>query len=194
MNECGEPTSESITLEERSSMRCCLNAVAHSAVMQEIPINQRICSVLGALGKPIQDFAAEAARECRSADKLEAWFPKLAATGVQEHLASFMRKLSDVSVLQACGFLLNGLEMNNASEDDIYEDDEMADLLGTTVMHSVHFRQKRMAYINLGVPWSLSTCLINAEWAKKGMQTFKDHTFTVGRVIRSRCGAWWCFR
>ena len=175
-NERGEPTTEGMTLEDRSSMRCCLNAIAHSAVMQEIPINQRICSVLGALGKPIQDFAAESGRACRSADKLEPWFIKMAATGVQAHLAEFMRTLSDVPVLQACGFLLNDLEMRNASEEDIFEDDEMADLLGTTAMHSVHFRQKRLAYMNLGVPWGLCKCLLNDEWAEKGMQTFKDHT------------------
>jgi len=52
VGEADASTTTAITLEDRTTMKTCLNAVAHSAVMLEQEQNKRVCQTLVELNGP----------------------------------------------------------------------------------------------------------------------------------------------
>jgi hypothetical protein len=87
--EADASTTTPITLEDRTAMKTCLNAVAHSAVMLEQEQNKRVCQILVELSGPLRSFYTYASKTCRSADGCETCMAHMAGDGVQEHFREF---------------------------------------------------------------------------------------------------------
>ena len=87
--EADASTTIAITLEDRTTMKTCLDAVAHSAVMLEQEQNKRVCQTLVELNGPLRSFYTYASKTCRSADGCETWMAHMAGDGVQEHFREF---------------------------------------------------------------------------------------------------------
>jgi hypothetical protein len=172
-SEAGHSTSSAaINLEDRTSMRCCANAVAHSAVMLEQPQNQRVNQILARNGGVIKRFYATASKQSRSAAGNEEFATNMASIGVQAHPREFMDLYP---ALESCGFLLTEHEIASATDFDTLEEDEFAHMYGMLQLHSVAFRSKRLLWMS-SWPYRLHRINCSEEMADKTMSEFKaDH-------------------
>ena len=100
VEEGGTPLNpSSLAPEDKASMKCCSNAIAHSAVMTASEIHRKYCVMLGENGQLFKDFYVDPAR-CRDAQSTSEWMVRMVTGGIQQRLVSFFKQLADYGVLE----------------------------------------------------------------------------------------------
>jgi hypothetical protein len=144
--------------------------------MLEQEQNKRVCQTLVELNGPLRSYYTYASRTCRSADGCEKWIAHMAADGIQTHFRELFDELYDFQSLEKCGFMVHEHELKGASQGDIVEEGEYANLSGMLALHSIAARAMRLSWLTIGWPQRLNRCLSGNEMAEDTINELKrDH-------------------
>ena len=129
-------------MEDRTLRKACQNALVISVMVLENANHKRVTKTIVELQRLLDDYHTTQNRALRSAADSAEWLEKQINGGIVDHQVSFMRVLSDPSVLMALGFCMNNPKLIAMAKDvnfSLYmlEEDDQADLVGTMTLSHV---------------------------------------------------------
>lgn len=168
-------TSQGISnVEDKTLRSCSQNACTISVMMLSNPAHSRMVRAVLASASSLRRWHAEQNLQLRSAAGSLEWLRRQAQGGYFVHLNDAMKNLEDVAWLEKSEFMLGEPRDDQQINDDVYTDDEFADLQGQAAIVLAGLRVRRGLWLVRGWPYSLYRCLGSAEDCEKCIDQFMN--------------------
>jgi hypothetical protein len=119
------------TINDKLLRSCADNALVIRALfLVDIEYNKRVIDIVFQLSRPVEAYAKDTYKDVRDCFTARDWLVPLICGDFMKHVLEILDTLSNIGILQNCGFHVNLDDVDNIPDGDIRLEDEFADLLG----------------------------------------------------------------
>lgn len=138
-----------VSVDNKALRSVCQNSLVVSVLYLAEPANRKVLLLGSAASRPVLQWHTEQSRMVRSVDESFSWLPGQCSGMFMDHIKGVLAALEDEDALRVAGFA--GLvDMRNSRKprlEDVWQDDEIAELFGSLAWALASARQERCAWM-----------------------------------------------
>lgn len=195
----GETTTnpDHMQWDDKQFRACCQNAVVVSVLVLSSLSNRRYLSMMWAASRSCEMWHGKQNKQNRSSAGCTDFMVEQSVGGFHEHITEILSSLGSISDLRDAGFTVDKDAAQMMDPHELLCEDDFGDTFGMLVVHLLTARLRRVMWLTVGWPWSMSAILKSDEHARStigrfevdmhvwhALQEFKDPSPQLQQLIR----------